>query len=169
MTFADHVDAWSNFFMLAGTAAATLIGLLFVAISLRADIRTQDETSYVRTTARHSFQSYLSVLLFAFYFLIPDPSPDTIAWPVIITSAITLMTVVRSGVRLREQALTERHTFLWQFVVPAACYVAAMAVGIGLFWQEENGIYWFVSVIAFLLVIPTRNAWYMLLSHTGDA
>lgn len=39
--FSNDVEAWHDFFMLAGTAAATLMGLLFVALSLRIDIRAE--------------------------------------------------------------------------------------------------------------------------------
>ena len=34
------LQGWDNFFIMAGTAGATLIGLLFVAITLGADLST---------------------------------------------------------------------------------------------------------------------------------
>lgn len=167
--FADHVDAWNNFFMLAGSASATLIGPLFVAVSLRDDIRALDDSSIVRTTTGHSFQSYVSVLLFAFYFLIPESTPETIGWPIIITAAVALLAIARSTSRHRNELVGSTRVLMWQFVVPSICYLAAIGVGIGLFWQDEEGISWFVSVIAFLLIIPTRNAWHMLLSPAAPS
>ena len=34
LTFAQTIEQWRDFYILAGTAAATLIGLLFVSLSL---------------------------------------------------------------------------------------------------------------------------------------
>ena len=166
--FAQIVAGWHDFFMLAGTASATLIGLLFVALSLRIDIRTARADSALRTTASQSFRSYLTVLLFALYFLIPDPSPSSIAWPVILTSLAFLVSLLRDAWRYRP-VLTQDHPLLiWHYLVPAACYVVATAVGIGLFRDEASGIYWLVSVIAFLLTIPTRNAWRMIFAGNEE-
>ena len=36
--FADALDQWTTYFALMGGAAATLLGLLFVAVSLRLNI-----------------------------------------------------------------------------------------------------------------------------------
>jgi hypothetical protein len=42
------LHGWDNFFMMAGTAAATLIGLLFVAITLAANLATPRGTHGTR-------------------------------------------------------------------------------------------------------------------------
>jgi hypothetical protein len=164
--FAVIVAGWHDFFMLAGTASATLIGLLLVALSLRTDIRTTRADSALRTTASQSFRSYLALLLFALYFLIPDPSPASIAWPVILTSLAFLVSLLRDAQRYRALLTKDRPIFIWHYLVPTACYVAATAVGVGMFRNEDAGIYWLVSVIAFLLTIPTSNAWRM--TFAGD-
>ena len=41
-TFAQYLDRWHNFYMLAGTAAATLIGLLFVALTLSIEVMSDE-------------------------------------------------------------------------------------------------------------------------------
>jgi hypothetical protein len=166
--FATHVDIWSDFFMLSGTAAATLIGLLFVAISLRTDIRSQREDSYLRTTASHSFQNYLSVLLISLYFQIPDSTPASIAWPIILTALFPAISLARAARRHRTAFRIHGRAFTWQFAIPICCYLGAMTVGEGLLWQEEDGIDWLIPVIACLLMIPTRNAWHMLVASTED-
>jgi hypothetical protein len=164
--FAETVAGWHDFFMLAGTASATLIGLLFVALSLRTDIRTARADNALRTTVSQSFRSYLTVLLFALYFLIPDPSPASIAWPVILTSLAFLVSNLRDAQRYRAALTTDHSILIWHYLVPTACYVVATAVGVGMFRNEDAGIYWLVSVIAFPLTIPTRNAWRMVFA--GD-
>ena len=40
LTFSQHLDLWHDFYVVLGGASATLMGLLFVAISLNADLIT---------------------------------------------------------------------------------------------------------------------------------
>jgi hypothetical protein len=47
-TACKMLHGWDNFFMMAGTAAATLIGLLFVAITLAANLATPRGTHGTR-------------------------------------------------------------------------------------------------------------------------
>lgn len=82
--FAQEIEAWNAFFTLAGGAAATLMGLLFVAITLRTDIRAQISGSLQKTTASHSFVGYLCVLLFSLFFLIPNQDSTSIGWEILL-------------------------------------------------------------------------------------
>ena len=66
--FQEEVQTWTNLFALAGGASATIIGLLFVAISLRTDIRKAEDTSLDRTVVGHNFFMLLVVLLISIYF-----------------------------------------------------------------------------------------------------
>lgn len=54
-TFAGRVEAWHDFYLFIGTAASTLVGLLFVALTLRSDVLKRDEFGASRTLARQSF------------------------------------------------------------------------------------------------------------------
>ncbi|HWV23627.1 MAG TPA: hypothetical protein VNZ58_05515 [Thermomicrobiales bacterium] len=165
-SFASEIQSWHEFFALTGAASATLIGLLFVAVSLRADIRSQAEDSYFRTVVNHNILSYITVLLFSLYFVIPDLTPTSIASPVIITAAVVFLTTVRNGMRLRTAREMEWESFWWGFLVPALCQLAAIVVGIALARNHPGAMGWFVAVIAFLITVPTINAWRLLLeSH----
>jgi hypothetical protein len=50
MSCAAEVSGWHDFYMLAGAASATLVGLLFVGLSLH--LRIVVTTSEVRSLAR---------------------------------------------------------------------------------------------------------------------
>ncbi len=164
--FTADVERWHDFFMLAGTASATLLGLLFVGVSFRTDIRTQPEGSFMRTVVAHNFLSYLVVILFSLYFMIPNMDPPDLAWPITITALFSFLSVLRSTVRLRSRFETDREAAFWHMLVPLLCYVAAAGVGIAIVVHDDGAISWMVTVVAFLLVTPTRNAWAMLVSST---
>lgn len=131
--FASDIDAWHDFFVMTGTVAATLIGLLFVAVSLRRDIREQAHDSYIRAIVSQNMRSYLTVLLFSLYFVIPELTPTGIATPLIITSVAALVPIVHDGLRLRTAGeRSGKRAFRWEFLVPALSYLAAIVVGVAL-------------------------------------
>ncbi|HUO02728.1 MAG TPA: hypothetical protein VMU31_08120 [Rhizomicrobium sp.] len=71
------MQAWSGFFATIATAAATLLGLLFVAISINAEsLGPGHEDS--RRLAEQGFQNYFVVLIVALVAIFPDMPVDTL-------------------------------------------------------------------------------------------
>jgi hypothetical protein len=68
---------WDNFFMMAGTAAATLVGLLFVALTLGANLSTPRGLYGTRTFLTPTLLHFAAVLYQCLLVLAPWPS----AWP----------------------------------------------------------------------------------------
>lgn len=161
--FAGHINQWHEFYALAGGMAATLLGLLFVGVSLQSRFRTAPPDSYVRTIAGQSFQSFLLVILYSLYFLMPDPTPGGIAWPVILTALTVLAFHLRVAIRQVQMFSDDRESYFWHFVVPGVCYIAATLVGVALLRGANDAMDWMVPVTSFLIVIPTRNSWEMLI------
>ena len=74
--FVETIDSWTNFFMLTGSVAATLIGLIFVSVSLHIDfIASVRKDSDMNTMARQTFGDFLMILSFAFIFMVPFETP----------------------------------------------------------------------------------------------
>jgi hypothetical protein len=63
MTYADAVQSWRDFYMTAGAAAATLVGLLFVGLSLH--IRVVVSQADVKSLARITLADFFVILLVA--------------------------------------------------------------------------------------------------------
>jgi len=72
------LHGWDNFFIMAGTSAATLIGLLFVAITLRADLSTPRGVEATHAFLTPTLVHFGGVLFGCLAVLGPWPS----AWPV---------------------------------------------------------------------------------------
>jgi hypothetical protein len=66
------VQTWSGFYAVVGTAAATLMGLLFVAVSMNAAAVLTQTDDPARGLAEQAFQNYLTVLVIALVSLFPD-------------------------------------------------------------------------------------------------
>ena len=54
-TFAQYIDRWHDFYMLAGTAAATLIGLLFVSLTLSIEVMSDESQIGLKELATQTF------------------------------------------------------------------------------------------------------------------
>lgn len=66
------MEPWGNFYLTVGSAAGTLTGLLFVALSVNKD-RIGEDTTY-RSMARQTVTSLMSILVIALLALIPGQS-----------------------------------------------------------------------------------------------
>jgi hypothetical protein len=49
--FAQAIEGWHDFYLMVGTAAATLVGLLFVSLSLNVDVITREANADLRVLA----------------------------------------------------------------------------------------------------------------------
>ena len=70
MLFQTAVGGWRDFYILAGTAAATLVGLLFVGLSLH--LRVVIASSEVRSLARVTLANFGAMLFVALFMVIPQ-------------------------------------------------------------------------------------------------
>lgn len=161
--FQAQIAEWRDLFTLSGAASATLIGLLFVSISLRSDIRQAADTSLVRSVVSHNFTMLLVVLLISLYFMVPDLTPDTLGFSILATALLPGIFFVRDFLRLRHDPEMDRTTLMWCFIIPIACLAITAIIGGMLTLNDNSETGWFVMIVAMFLVIPTKNSWELLL------
>jgi hypothetical protein len=65
------MQAWNQFYAVIGGAAATLLGLLFVAVSINAAIILGTGREHTRRLAEQAFQSYSAIITVALISLFP--------------------------------------------------------------------------------------------------
>jgi hypothetical protein len=71
LSWPEYYPAWHEFYLMAGTAAVTLAGLLFVALSLHIDALIHDTREHLLQLARINLFSFLAVLLLSLAMLVP--------------------------------------------------------------------------------------------------
>ncbi len=79
MVFSESVLEWQTFFSTLATACATLIGLLFVAMSLSVNKMNADEHAQLMRVARDTLGHFLVVLMTSLMFLVPHLHPYGLA------------------------------------------------------------------------------------------
>src|SRR3954471_18115803 len=100
--FAAVATTWQNFYLLTGTAAATLIGLMFVAVTFGAGLVRAESATSARAFLDPPFTHFVTVLFIACLMLVPTMSPTLLGAALLV--ATTLRTVALVGVhrRMRE-------------------------------------------------------------------
>ncbi len=167
--FATDIEAWHDFYMLAGSAAATLLGLLFVAVSLHIDmISKASESGEVRMFSRRTFANFLIILSFAFIFLIPNQNPTGTGIPLLIIGLLELGETAILWKRYERGGKGEQFMDAWQFrsklLIPnTVCYMALIFISVNLLMENTDYLGWMVLVIIWLLIVASQSAWILML------
>jgi hypothetical protein len=159
-TFAD----WHDFYITMGTASASLIGLLFVALSLNLDAITGDAREDLRAFAEQAFNSFSTVLLIAVFFLIPQHGQSILGDLYLLLGAIAGYRLLRRAPAVLRGKRRDRlgTTVFWRFLLPAAALLGLIAAGVGLILDKPDALYWLVAVIIGLLMSAARSSWDLL-------
>lgn len=72
IVFRSTIETWHDYFLLAGTAAATLMGLLFVSLSIHLEKIVDERGAHLEAIAREAFASFVIVLALSLMMLAPE-------------------------------------------------------------------------------------------------
>jgi len=161
MPFIDdgHVrlDAWGNFYLATSAAAATLVGLLFVVITLAAD-RQPGESERIRVYLTPTVVDFVGVLLLSVVLTFPTHSrlsATLCCGHVGGIGVVYALSVLRHARRFRERI--DR----WHYaLVPAAAF-GLLVAGAAIVYTSEpaTGLTVVAAAMLALLAIGIRNSW----------
>ena len=158
-----------DFYILAGTAAATLVGLLFVGLSLH--LRTVIAVTEVRSLARVTLANFGAVLFVTLFMVITEDKSAAALQLIgsgvvsLIIATPTLVDAARDqGHTIKMQRL-DRARLVLRFGLSCAGYVAIVVAGV-LLLSSLISAFAIVLVVAIvvLLVISLRNTWDLLVT-----
>jgi hypothetical protein len=163
--FTQAVEGWHDFYLMIGTAAATLVGLLFVSLSLNVDVITREANADLRVLAAQTFTSFLNVVMLAVLFLIPRQGSPGLGLPLLGISGYGLYETVSRFLKTRRARphAWGRGSVARRFAVPTLCFVTLMLIAVSVLTGQTDGLYWLVPVMILLIVAASRNAWDLLL------
>ncbi len=102
------MQAWFTFYAVIGAAAATLTGLLFVALSMNASAALAKGPTGSRRLAEQAFENYLAVLMVSLLALFPDMTPTTFGRvALMVTATWTALVLVRLYLAAAEPSVHE--------------------------------------------------------------
>jgi|SRR5580698_6991859 hypothetical protein len=162
MPSASGLEAWGNFYLVTSAAAATLVGLLFVVLTLAADRMPLSETKRIRLYMTPSVVQLALVLVLAALLTFPTQSrlSTTISCGVIgALGVIYALLVLRGGVR--GHSFRELSDVLKYSLLPGVAYIALVAGGllITALPTPQAGCTCVASGVLALIVLAIRNSW----------
>jgi hypothetical protein len=163
-TFSQFIESWNNFYLMTGTAAATLVGLLFVGLSLNPQVMRDEAYADLRMLARNTFWNLIYVLLFSMTFLIPHQGPLGVGLPLLAMGCHGAFSATRPlNMALRHP----KHTWsvsriVSRFVLPLVAFLGLIVIAISVLLGSVDLLYWLIAVIILLLANASRNAWDLL-------
>jgi hypothetical protein len=167
-TFSQIIEGWHDFYITTATAAATLVGLLFVAVSLHIDVLSESTMSSAQVVAREAFIHFIFVIAIALVFLVPDQSPAGLGIPLLILGVIQMALNIRVGWLTRHKPElrfeTANRTFVMgSIVLPQLGYVVMIVIALTVLAGRTEGLSWLFPVILLLMSGAAASAWNLLL------
>ena len=162
--FNETLHGWQNFYFMAGGAAATLLGLMFVALSMGTHLITDEIRDEIDTFTSPSIFYFVSVLLLACAMLVPTFSAAGLALLLLLGSAFGL---VWTAPRVRRLILAARKhqdfslsDWLAQIILPGLAYpiilIAALCFAMNQWPIAFVGL-WTATIS--LLICAIANTW----------
>jgi hypothetical protein len=164
LSFNEWVEQWHEFYLMAGTAAVTLAGLLFVALSLHLDRLVEESHEHLLALARVTLLSYTFVLMTSMFMLVPAHSKRQTAILLGIMAVAGLVFTFRltRAARHHDEAGFSRGLIRKRLMFPSVAYVLILltAVGVGLGVPEV--LYMLVGATCMILGNAAGTSWDLL-------
>src|SRR5580700_4350189 len=149
------LSAWHEFYELLGTAAAALVALLFVAVSIGTSVLTPEPESRRNTSTYMSpvVFHYANVLFLSLIALVPTQSWQSFGLVIGLASIGSVIYSIVIAVRVHRNAISDLPDRLCYGAIPALCYATGMVVALLLFAKNPAGLDLLAGAALLLLVI----------------
>jgi len=156
----EELVLWHDFNVALVTAAAALLGLLFVALSIHIRALTDQRNAELRSVARSIFLGYVVSLGFGFLALMPQTlwafGLELVALNV--GASIPFAAAARSGLRATGVGFDRRVTVV-QFVAGFVLFASAIAGSIGVAVGEPTALFVVAGIAIVALLWGVFNTW----------
>lgn len=153
--------AWENFYVIIGSSAAGLTGLMFVVVALVADLHQDHTNENLATFGTPQIVHFCAVLLVAAILSAP--------WRTLISPALTLGTLGILGlgyeiiIAIRAKKSTGYQPVLedwiWHNILPCIAYASVILTAIFLPRNAVNALFGVAGAAVLLLLVGIHNAW----------
>jgi modulator of FtsH protease len=152
---------WGGFGTTAATAAATLTGLLFIAVSINLKQILTERNLPGR--AAQTLVFFAVPLIFALLLVVPDQARAALGGELIATGVVAWATGLvidhRAGRSAEEPRWSRSLTRLVPMAVGNICLIVA---GVSLAAQAGGGLYWLVPATVAMIFAGLVNTWVLL-------
>jgi hypothetical protein len=156
---------WVEFALIIGGATASLLGLLFVAVSIRIEVITR--STELRVRAAQTLSLLLTGLLGSVLLTIPAQARWALGVELVLLALGATGTSVVLDLRARREHEGNRIAHILHLATPnvSTCLLLA-AAGVTLLYGSQDGLYLLVPAFLAVLAGAVVNAWLILVIAT---
>jgi len=165
MPLSELLREWHDFYVLLGTASATLVGLMFVAASIGATVFNEEHRAALEAFITPTVVHFAAALFASLGIMIPEHRWESLGALLAVGGLAGLAYSGRVLVRL-----IVRHSFnvdvvdrIYYAVIPLAGYLLALAASVLGFLHIAASVWVMAAALLTLLLAGLRNAWDMML------
>jgi hypothetical protein len=159
----------TNFYLTSAAAAATLVGLLFVAVQIGPPLAGAGPIRRRHAMARSTFSIFATLFALSLFLLLPDQSNRLRALVVIAAGVVGAYRAIRTWIPVWADKLQGRIEFrllqtAWLLLGPVTAYVFLVVAGLQQLRSADRAVLdrssagWFIV----LFLIAVRNSWNLL-------
>ena len=157
---AEELVLWHDFNVSLVTAAAGLLGLLFVALSLHLRVLNDEKNAELRAVARTVFLGYVIALGIGFLALFPQSLNAYGIELLVLNLAAVIPFVNAAGRGLRARGVGYRRSVtITQFIVGLALIVTALVASLDIAASDPNGLFLMAGIAVLSLLWGVFNTW----------
>lgn len=152
---------WENFYLIIGSSAAALTGLMFVVITLTAESREIDAVGALDAFASPTVLHFCAVLLIAAILTTPGHTTASLSFSLTVSGLGGIAYSTRIILRMRRQkayALV-RSDWVWHCLLPLIAYVCLLGSAAVVWVSAAAALYSVAAAALLLLYIGIHNAW----------
>jgi hypothetical protein len=151
---------WHDFYLLVGTVSATLLGLLFVAVSLGVGYLTEQRKAATSTFMSPVVIHFSSVFFLSAIALFPWRQAEFFAAIIGATALIGAIISTHITIQVVRTNMTNYvEDYIAYGALPAIGYVGLLAAAALIYLQKEFGLHVFAAALLLLAIVNIRNAW----------
>jgi hypothetical protein len=159
------MEAWATFAVSVGSSAAAVLGLLFVAVSIRVDVIAG--SAELRNRAAQTLGLFVTLLVIALLLALPGQNLRLLGAELIGLTAVTAAVLYLLDRRAQSGASGQPVGRLLDIVTPnAATSVLLLASGVVLVTGQHAGLYVLIAPVFAALAGGVTSAWLLLVRTT---
>jgi hypothetical protein len=158
----DMLDKWHDFFLILGAAGGTLIGSMFVVVSIASGmIRGGELTSRIFVTP--TIVHLAVVLLGCAMVLVPTLTPPELGYLALAGGIVFLAYAGRNVFHIARRRAVEWSDHLWYGLCPLVAYLVMICGAVMLLIGHAGAIETIGLALGLLIAAGIRNAWDLIL------
>jgi hypothetical protein len=156
-----QLAAWGSYYVIVGSSAGALTGLMFVVVTLMAELEMRSTQPTFSAFATPTIVHFCVALAISAAMSAPWPALSGIALFLAGCGALGFVYCVMVGRRMfrQTQYTPVFEDWLWHVVLPHVAYIAIIAAGIGLFRAATPSLFALAAGTLLLVFVGIHNAW----------